>query len=157
MNSQMMSGVSTLSVSRDHWMKAVVSIILLFLCIIVSKIQPCYLMVCPYYLLDQQIDNLALHVFQRYYDELCQALNSCLKEVATVLYRKELVTSQERSQAVDAQGLTPFQKADVLMQAVKRRIASENSASPLRNFCRVLQRHHGVGNIVSRMRSRLGD
>ena len=114
-------------------------------------------MVCPYYLLDKQVDNLALHVFQQYYDELCQALSSCLKEVATVLYRKELVTRQERSQAVDAQGLTPFRKADVLMQAIKRRIVSENGASPLRNFCRVLQKHHGVGSIVSRMKLRLGD
>ena len=102
-------------------------------------------------------DNLALHVFQRYYYELCQVLYNYCDEVAAVMYSNELVTRQERNHAMDTQGLSPFRKANILMQAIEKRIATENSATPLRKFCHVLQRHHGVGSIVSRMKLRLGD
>ena len=114
-------------------------------------------MVCLYYLLVKRVDSLALRVFQHYYDELCQAMKNSLKEVATVLYSKKLVTRQERDQALHAQGLTPMRKTDVLMQAIARKIVAANSATPLRKFCRVLRRHHVVGSIVSRMKARLGD
>ena len=110
-------------------------------------------------LIAKPIYNLALRVFQRYYHELCQALSSCPEEVAAVLYNNELVTMQEKSQAVDTSELTvtPFRKAEVLVQAVERRIVVENNAAPLRTFCRVLHRRHGVGSIVSRIKFRLGE
>ena len=100
---------------------------------------------------------MALRVFQRYYDELCQALSSCPEEMATVLYSNQLVTRQERSQAVDILGLTPFRKAEVLVQAIERRIVADDSSDSLKKFCQVLRRRHGVGSIVSRMRFRLGE
>ena len=104
-----------------------------------------------------RVENLALCVFQRYYDELCQALKSSLKEVATVLYSKRLVTKQERDQALHALELTPLRKADILMKVVEKKIDAANSATMLRKFCRVLRKHHGMGSIVSRMKSRLGE
>ena len=103
------------------------------------------------------IQNLALRVFQRYYAELCEALSSSPEEVAAVLYSNELVTRQEKSQAVDVAGLTPFRKADILMQAVERKIVAGNTSSPLKKFCQVLRRRHDVGSIVSRMKFRLGE
>ena len=106
-------------------------------------------------LLAKPVHNLALRVFQRYYAELCQALSSCPEELATVLYSNELVTRQERSQAVDVSGLTPFRKAEMLVQAVEGRIVVDNSSAPLKKFCQVLRRRHGVGSIVSRMKFRL--
>ena len=112
---------------------------------------------CLYYLVVKQVDNLALHVFQHYYGELCQALRSSLKEVATVLYSKKFVSGQERSQALEAQGVTPMRKAYILMQVIERKIAAANSATMVKKFCRVLRRLHGVGAIVSRMKTRLGD
>ena len=114
-------------------------------------------MACLLCLLAKPVHNLALRILRRYYDELCQALSSCPEEVAAVLYSNELVTWQERSQAVDVLGLTPFRKAEILVQAVERRIVAENGAAPLRKFCQVLRRRHGVGSIVSRMKLRLGE
>ena len=111
---------------------------------------------CLYRLLAKPVHNLALRVFQRYYGELCQALSSCPEEVAAVLYSNELVTRQERSQAVDVAGLTPFRKAEILLQAVERRIVSDSSSAPMRTFCRVLCGRRDVGSIVSRMKFRLG-
>ena len=108
-------------------------------------------------LLAKPVYNLALRVFQRYYAELCEALSSSTEEVAAVLYSNELVTRQEKSQAVDVAGLTPFRKADILVQAVERKIVAENSSAPLKKFCHVLQRRHGVGSIVSRMKFRLSE
>ena len=108
-----------------------------------------------YCLLVKRVDNLALHVFQHYYDELCQALKGSLKEVATVLYNKEFVSRQEKDQALNAQGLTPMRKAYILMQIIERRIVTANSATMVKKFCCVLRMHHGVGRIVSRMQSRL--
>ena len=110
-----------------------------------------------FFLLAKPVHNLALRVFQRYYDELCQALSSYPEEVAAVLYSNELVTRQERSQAMDALGLTPFRKAEILVQAVERRIVAENSTASLWKFCQVLQRRHGVGSIASRIKFRLGE
>ena len=106
--------------------------------------------------LAKPVHNLALRVFQRYYAELCEALSSCPEEVAAVLYSNELVTRQERSQAMDVVGLTPFRKADILVQAVERKIVGENSSAPLKKFCHVLRRRQGVGSIASRMKFRLG-
>ena len=114
-------------------------------------------MVCLFRLLAKPVYNLALRVFQRYYDELCHALSSCPEEVAVALYSYELVSRQERSQAVDVLGQTPFRKAEVLVQAIERRIAADNSSSPLRKFCDVLRRSHGMGSIVSRIKFRLGE
>ena len=108
-------------------------------------------------LLAKPVHNLALRVFQRYYAELCETLSSSPEEVAVALYSSELVTRQERSQAVDVAGLTPFRKADILVQAIERKIVADNSSAPLKKFCQVLGRRHGVGSIVSRMKFRLGE
>ena len=107
-------------------------------------------------LLAKPVHNLALRVFQRYYDELCLALSSCPEEVAAVLYSNQLLTRQERSQVEDVLGVTPFRKAASLVQAVERRIAAENSSALLKKFCKVLRRQLGVCSIVSRIKFRLG-
>ena len=78
-------------------------------------------------------------------------------EVAAVLYSNELVTREERSQVEEVLGLTKFEKAAILVQAVERRILAGNSSAPMNKFCQVLRRRHGVGSIVSRMKFRLGD
>ena len=96
-------------------------------------------------------------MFQRYYAELCEALSSCPKEAAAVLYSNGLVAKQERSQVEEVLVLTKFEKASILVQAVERKIAAENSSDPLKKFCLVLRRRHGVGSIVSRIELRLGE
>ena len=116
----------------------------------------CYIMAYPFCLLAKPVYNLALRVFQRYSDELCQALTGCPEEVAAVLYSNELVTGPERNQVEDVLGLTEFEKAVTLVQSIERRIVADNSSASLKRFCQVLKRHHGVGSIVSRMKFRLG-
>ena len=108
-------------------------------------------------LLAKPVGNLALRVFQRYYDKLCEALSSDPEEVAAVLYSNGLVTRQERSQVQEVLGLTKFEKASILVQAVERNIVAESSSAPMKNFCHVLRRRHGVGSIISRMKFRLGE
>ena len=103
------------------------------------------------------VHNLAVRVFQRYYNELCQALSNCPEEVAVVLYSNELVTRQERDTAVDTLGLTPYRKAETLVRAVEGRIVADNGSAPLVRFCRVLRGHRDVGSIASRMKFRLGE
>ena len=113
-------------------------------------------MACLYRLPANQVHNLAMRVFQRYYHELCEALSSCPVEMAALLYSNELVTREERSEAVDVAVLTPFRKAEILVHAVERKLAADRSSAPLRKFCQVLRRHHGMGTVVSRMKIRLG-
>ena len=119
--------------------------------------QACYLMVCLSCLLAKPVYNLALRVFQRYSDELCQALSSCPEEVAAVLYSNELVSRKERSQVEEVLGLTKFDKAATLVQAIERKIVADESYALMKKFCQVLRRHHGVGSIVSRMKFRPGE
>ena len=118
--------------------------------------QACYLTACLLCLVAKPVHNLALRVFQRYYAELCEALSSSPKEVAAVLFSNGLVTRQERSQVEEVLGLTKFDKAAILVQAVERKIAAENSSAPLKKFCQVLRRH-GVGSIISRIKFRLSE
>ena len=96
-------------------------------------------------------------VLQRYYAELCEALSSSPEEVAGVLYSNGLVTRQERNHVEEVLGLTKFDKAVILMQAIERKLVAENNSAPLKKFCQVLRRRHGVGSIVSRMKFRLGE
>ena len=77
--------------------------------------------------------------------------------MAEILYRNELLTKEERSQVVDVQTEIPLKKALALLQAIERRIIAEKSANPLRKFCRVVPRCHGVGSIISRIKFRLGE
>ena len=74
-----------------------------------------------------------------------------------VLYSNGLVTREERSQVEEVLVLTKLEKASMLVQAVERRIVAEDSSAPLKKFCHMLRRHHGVGSIVSRMKCRLGE
>ena len=98
-------------------------------------------------------------VFQRYCAELSGALSGCTDKLASELYSARLITKQEKSQAVDAQGLTQFRKADSLMEAVERRIATENKGAPLKKFCRLLKKGYALESdrIVVRMNSCLGE
>ena len=112
---------------------------------------------CLFCLPAKPVHNLALRVFQRHYDKLCEALSSDPEKVAADLYSNGLVTRQERSQVEEVLGLTKFEKASILVQAVERKIVAEESSVPMKNFCRVLRRRHGVGSIISRMKFRLGE
>ena len=114
-------------------------------------------MACPVCLPAKPVHNLALRVFERYYAELCEAFSSCPEEVAAVLYSNGLVTRHERSQINEVPGLTKFDKASILVQTVEGKIVAENSSAPLKKFCHVLRRHHGVSSIVLKMKCRLGE
>ena len=105
----------------------------------------------------EAFDSLPLQVFQRYHAELSKALRDSPDEVAAELYSAELITMQDKSQALDTPGLTLFRKVDSLMEAVERRIVTENSTAPLRKFCRVFQRRYGIDSILARMKLRLGE
>ena len=74
-----------------------------------------------------------------------------------VLYSNGLVTRKERNHVRDVLGLTKFDKAVILMQAVEIKLVAENNSAPLKEFCEVLRRRHGVGSIISRMKCRLGE
>ena len=132
-------------------------ILLPVLRIVVNGTEACYLMVYLFCLVAKPVRNLALRVLRRYYAELCEALSSCPEEVAALLYSNDLVTRQERNQVEELLGLTKFDKADILVQAVERKIVDGNSSAPLKKFCCVLRRRHGVGSIVSRMKCRLSE
>ena len=114
-------------------------------------------MTCLSVFVAKPVHNLALRVFQRYYNKLCKALSSYSEEVAAVLYSNGLVTGHERSQVEDVLVLTTFEKAAILVQSIERKIAAENSSASLKKFFQVLRRRHGVGSIVSRMKFRLGE
>ena len=108
---------------------------------------------CSRSLVVNPIDNLALPVFRRYSAKLSRALSSCPDEVAAELCAEDLITQHDKSHAVETQGITPFRKAEILMDAVARKIETENSAVPLRKFCHLLQRGYGIDSIVVRMKS----
>ena len=93
-------------------------------------------MACVFCLLAEPVHNLSLRVFQRYYAELCEAMSSSPKEVAAVLYSNGLITRQDKNQVEEVLGLTEFDKADILMHAVERKIVAENSSVPLKKFAK---------------------
>ena len=96
-------------------------------------------------------------MFRRYYDDLSEALSGCPEEVATKLYSAGLITTQEKRQAVGTSAHSPFRKVDLLLEAIERRIVTENSATPLREFCHLLRRRYSVDSILARIKLRLGE
>ena len=50
------------------------------------------------------------------------------------LYCAALITTQEKSQAVDTQGLNPFKKTGILMDAVEQRFVAKDNAASLKHF-----------------------
>ena len=96
-------------------------------------------------------------MFRRYNAELNRSLSGCPEEVASELYSSGLITTQEKSQVLGTLAHSPFRKADILMEAVERRIVSENSAAPLREFCHLLRRRYSVDSILARIKLRLGE
>ena len=114
--------------------------------------------VCVYlFFIAETFDNLALRVFRRYHAELSRTLRDSPDEVAAELYSAELITMEDKSQALDTPGLNLFRKVDSLMEAVERGIITENSTAPLRKFCHVFQRRYGIDSILARMKLRLGE
>ena len=77
--------------------------------------------------------------------------------MAAVLYSNEAGDQAGENQVEELARTDQVRKADILVQAVERKIVAENSSAPLKKFCQVLRRRHGVGSIVSRMKCRLGE
>ena len=114
-------------------------------------------MACLFCLLELLVHRLASRVLQRHNEELRQAISRYHEDVGAVMYSNGLLTMQERSQVEEVQRWTGLQKAELLVQAIERRIVAEKSSAPLKKFCEVFQRHHGVGSVVTRMKLQLGE
>ena len=102
------------------------------------------------------VGNLALRVFQHYYAELCAALSVEPHQMARIMFSKELISEETKRRVVEMRD--PYlDKADVLVQAIYKRIEAENSSKILMSFCQLLKRHPVLGSIVGRMKVRLGE
>ena len=54
-------------------------------------------------------------------------------------------------------GISPLDKAGILVDALESRIAVENSSKSLLAFCRLLEKRPGIGSIAGRIKARLGE
>ena len=110
----------------------------------------------------EPIQELALKVFQHYYAELCEALSSDPHQIAREMFSAMLISQQTRTQVLMMRGLTRGLtsckwQADILIDAIGAKIATENSFEPLLVFCKVMKKYPAVKSIAARLKARIGE
>ena len=95
-------------------------------------------------------------MFDRYYAELCTALSEGSHQIAREMFSQNLISHVTMRRAVELQ-LVGEEKADVLVHAIRNRIAAENNSKTLFAFCELLKRRPVAGSVAARMKARLGE
>ena len=112
--------------------------------------------VCSQSISVKPVGNLSLRVFERYFADLCTALSEEPHQIAREMFSKKLIGEETMRRVVETRD--PFlDKAGVLVQAIRNRIASESSSKTLMSFCQLLKRRPVMGSIAARMNARLGE
>ena len=100
------------------------------------------------------VGTLDLRVIQHYYFELCEALSSDPHQMALEMYSRELISRDEKRKVIEGRG-AGLERAEILVQAIERRLVTDNNRTALTTFCQLLEKRPTLGNITARMKARL--
>ena len=102
------------------------------------------------------VGNLALRMFQRYFARMANALEECPGVVANDLYSNHLIARETVNKVHFTLGLTPHDKATILLMAVEPSIADSKSDKALRQLCEILSKHPNMERISNCIMKRYG-
>ena len=84
------------------------------------------------------------------------AVSSNPHRIASEMFQKGLIGEDTKSRVVHTLGLSPYDKAGILVDMMWRRLATENSPKSLVAFFQILNRVPEMGSIAARMKATLG-
>ena len=102
------------------------------------------------------VGNLPLRMFQRYFARLANALKECPGVVANDLYSSHLIARETVDKVHFTSGLTPHDKATILLMAVEPSIADSKSDKALKKLCGILSKHPNMKKLSKQIVKRYG-
>ena len=102
------------------------------------------------------VGNLSLRMFQRYFARMANALKECPGVVANDLYSNHLIARETVDKVHLTLGLTPHDKATILLMAVEPGIADSKSDKALRKLCGILAKHPNMRKLSNHIMKRYG-
>ena len=103
------------------------------------------------------VGNLSLRMFQRYFARMADALKECPGVVANDLYSNHLITRETVDKVHLTLGLTPHEKATILLMAVEPAMADSKSDKALRKLCGILAKHPNMKRLSNHIMKRYGE
>ena len=103
------------------------------------------------------VGNLSLRMFQRYFARMANALKECPGAVANDLYSNQLISRETVDKVNLTLGLTPLEKATILLMAVEPAIADAKSDKALKKLCGVLAKHPNMKWLSNHMMKRYSE
>ena len=104
----------------------------------------------------KRVGDLTLRVLQRYFAKLCTSLSTEPNQMAREMFSEGLISEDTMRRVVEMREPST-DKAGVLVQAIRNRIAAEGNSKPLKAFCELPKGRPEVGRIAARMKARLGE
>ena len=102
------------------------------------------------------VGDFTLRVFQRYFAKLCTALSTEPNQMAREMFSEGLISEDTMRRVVEMREPST-DKAGVLVQTIRNRIAAEDNSKSMKAFCELLKGRPEVGRIAARMEARLGE
>ena len=96
-------------------------------------------------------------MFQRYFARMADALKECPGVVANDLYSNRLIARETVDKVHLTLGLTPHEKATILLMAVEPAIADSKSDKALRKLCGILAKHPNMKRLSNRIMKKYGE
>ena len=97
-----------------------------------------------------------MRIFQRYFHRMVKCVQQCPPKFADELSEKGFISENTLGKVKSSSGLTPLQKAEILLRAVDTRNITDESGKWLKKFCRFLAKYQSLKDISEQVQKKLG-
>ena len=111
---------------------------------------------CSYFLLGSQASLLSERVFKEFFSRVSDAIQGCLDKFAGKLLSENVIDWEVVDNLSGTLGLTPTQKSQIVLRAVRSKIASTKKDKPLRSLCHVMNEFSVLEDLAKEMMERFG-
>ena len=95
-------------------------------------------------------------VFRKYSSQMAKCIQHCPPNFADKLLKKGFISEKTLRKVKCSSGVTPLQKAKILLRAVDTGNITDESGKWLKKFCRFLAKYQGLKDISEQIQTKLG-
>ena len=111
---------------------------------------------CSYVLSGSQASLLSERVFKEFFSRVSDAIQGCLDKFAGKLLSENVIDWEVIDNLSGTLGLTPTQKSQIVLRAVRSKIVSTKKDKPLRSLCCVMDDFSVLKDLAKEMMERFG-
>ena len=100
--------------------------------------------------------NIPMRVFRQYSPQMAKCIEQWPQKFADKLSKKGFISEKTLGKMKSSTGLTPHQKAEILLRAVDTGNITDESGKWLKKFCRFLAKYQSLKDISEQIRTKLG-